>query len=173
MADRISIGVEAPNFDLTSTEGSLLMLRDEVPRTAVVLYFFADPASERARRDLQALGRQKEALRKMHAKALAVSRSDLASLQKLQAELALPFPLLHDDRDFSSKYGVAAPQEGAEVSPALYVVNRKQDVIWLSNPVAGVEEAMPEVLKSLEDQGSPTGNYPRAVINRLVDRWVN
>ena len=43
MADRISIGDQAPDFDLTSTEGSLLMLRDEVPRTAVVLYVFADP----------------------------------------------------------------------------------------------------------------------------------
>ena len=173
MADRISIGDQAPNFDLTSTEGSLLMLKDEVPRTAVVLYFFSDPASERARRDLQALGRQKEALRKVHAKALAVSRADLASLQKVQAELKLPFPLLHDDRDFSDRYGVAKPEEGKEPSPALYVVNRQQSVLWLSNPLAAVEEAMPEVLKSLKDQGSPTGNYPKAVINRLVDRWVN
>ena len=133
MADRISIGDQAPDFDLTSTEGSLLMLRDEVPRTAVVLYFFSDPASERVRRDLQALGRQKEALRKLHAKVLAVSRADLASLQKVQAELELPFPLLHDDRDFSSRYGVAAPQEGQETAPALYVVNRQQNVLWLSN----------------------------------------
>jgi peroxiredoxin len=173
MADRISIGDQAPDFDLTSTEGSLLMLRDEVPRTAVVLYVFSDPASERVRRDLQALGRHKEALRKVHAKVLGVSRADLASLQKVQAELKLPFPLLHDDRDFSSRYGVAAPQEGQEAAPALYVVNRQQNVLWLSNPVAAVEQAMPEVLKSLKDQGSPTGNYPRAVINRLVDRWVN
>jgi hypothetical protein len=100
MADRISIGDQAPNFDLTSTEGSLLMLRDEVPRTAVVLYFFSDPASERTRRDLQALGAKKQDLKKLHAKALAVSRAELLSLQKLQAELKLPFPLLHDDRDF-------------------------------------------------------------------------
>jgi len=173
MADRISIGDQAPNFDLTSTEGSLLMLRDEVPRTAVVLYFFSDPASERARRDLAALGAKKEDLKKLHAKVLAVSRADLASLQKLQAELKIPFPLLHDDRDFSGRYGLAAPAEGQETAPALYVVNRQQNVLWLSNPVAAVEQAMPEVLKSLKDQGSPTGNYPRAVINRLVDRWVN
>ena len=105
---------------------------------------------------------------------LALSRADLASLQKVQAELKLPFPLLHDDRDFSSRYGVAAAGRRARrSSPALYVVNRQQNVLWLSNPVAAVEEAMPEVLKSLKDQGSPTGNYPRAVINRLVDRWVN
>jgi len=173
MADRISIGDQAPDFDLTSTEGSLLMLRDEVPRTAVVLYFFADPTAERARRDLQALGREKAALRKVHAKVLAVSRADLASLQKVQAELKLPFPLLHDDRDFSSRYGVVPAPEGQEPSPALFVVNRQQHLLWMSNPVAAVEEALPEVLKSLKDQGSPTGNYPRAVINRMVDRWVN
>jgi peroxiredoxin len=173
MADRISIGDQAPNFDLSSTEGSLLMLRDEVPRTAVVLYFFADPASERVRRDLAAVGRHRDALRKVHAKPLGVSRADLASLRQLQIELKLPFPLLHDDRDFSSRYGLAAPQEGHEAAPALYVVNRHQTVLWLANPVAAVEEAMPEVIKSLQDQGSPAGSYPRAVINRLVDRWVN
>jgi peroxiredoxin len=173
MTDRISIGDQAPDFDLTSTEGSLLMLRDEVPRTAVVLYFFSDPASERSRRDLAALGREKAKLRKVHAKSLGVSRADLESLRKLQAELKLPFPLLHDDRDFSSRYGMAAPQEGRELAPALYVVNRQQAVLWISNPVASVEEAMAEVYKSLRDQGSPTGGYPRTVINRLVDRWVN
>jgi peroxiredoxin len=173
MADRISIGDPAPNFDLSSTENCLLMLRDEVPRTAVILYFFSDPASERVRRDLVALAERKEALRDVHAKALAVSRADLASLQKLQAELKLPFPLLHDDRDFSSRYGVSPPTEGQEAAPALYVVNRQQRVLWLANPVAAVEAAMPEVLKSLEGQGSPTAQYPRSVVNRLVDRWVN
>jgi peroxiredoxin len=173
MADRISIGDQAPNFDLSSTEGVLIMLRDEVPRSPVVLYFFSDPASERVRRDLQTLSREKQTLRKVHAKPLGVSRADLASLQKLQAELKLSFPLLHDDRDFSSRYGVAAPQEGQEAAPGLFVVNRHQNVLWLSNPVASLEEAMPEVIKSLQDQGSPAGGYPRAVINRLVDRWVN
>jgi peroxiredoxin len=125
------------------------------------------------RRDLAALGREREALRKVHTKVLGVSRADLATLQKLQAELKLPFPLLHDDRDFSGRYGVAAPQEGQETAPVLAVVNRHQAVLWLANPAAAVEEAMPEVIKSLKDQGSPASGYPRTVINRLVDRWVN
>jgi peroxiredoxin len=173
MADRISIGDQAPNFDLTSTENCLLMLRDEVPRTAVVLYFFNDPSSERVRRDLVGLSKSKGSLRDVHAKPLAVSRADLASLQKLQSDLGLSFPLLHDDRDFSSRYGVAAPTEGQDTAPALYVINRQQKVLWVANPVASVEQALPEVITSLKDQGSPTGNYPRAVINRIVDRWVN
>ena len=52
MPGTVSIGDTAPNFDLSSTEDALLMLKDEVIRTAVVLYFFADAGSERVRRDL-------------------------------------------------------------------------------------------------------------------------
>ncbi len=62
MPGPVSIGDEAPNFDLSSTEDALLMLKDEVIRTAVVVYFFADPASDRVQRDLDALSRRVEAL---------------------------------------------------------------------------------------------------------------
>ena len=55
MTARITIGDEAPNFDLSSTEGVLLMLRDEVPRTSVLLYFFSDLDGAETRADLQAL----------------------------------------------------------------------------------------------------------------------
>ena len=40
MAKQLSVGDEAPNFDLSTTEGAVLMLCDEVPRNFVVLYFF-------------------------------------------------------------------------------------------------------------------------------------
>ena len=39
MAATLVVGDEAPNFDLTSTEDVVLMLCDEVPRMAVLLYF--------------------------------------------------------------------------------------------------------------------------------------
>ena len=68
MGGAISIGDEAPNFDLSSTEDALLMLRDEVTRTAIVVYFFTDPASERAQRDLDALNRGLDALARRSAR---------------------------------------------------------------------------------------------------------
>ena len=55
MAPTVSIGDEAPNFDLTSTEDVVIMLRDEVPRSAVLLYVFSDPFADATREDLQAL----------------------------------------------------------------------------------------------------------------------
>jgi peroxiredoxin len=174
----ISIGDEAPNFDLTSTEDALLMLRDEVIQSAIVLYFFADLASDRTRRDLEALNKNLDALGRLRARVLAVSPAKLDELKKLQVQGKLLFPLLHDDRDFSARYGVAAPEpgEGQEkktAAPALVVVSRKQRVLWLANPVAAVDDALPQVLKLLKDLPSPTASYPKKVINRLIDRWVN
>ncbi len=182
MAAALAIGDEAPNFDLSSTEGVLLMLRDEVIRTAQVLYFFADPASDRVLRDLDALNRALDDLARLRARAMAVSRVPLAELSALQVRRHLLFPLLHDDRDFSSRYGVAAKEgeEGKPPAPALFVVNRittrkhpEPRLLWLANPVGSVEEAMPQVLALLKTQPSPTANYPKSVINRLVDRLVN
>jgi peroxiredoxin len=169
----ISIGDEAPNFDLTSTEDALLMLRDEVIQSAIVLYFFADPAADRTGRDLDALNKNLDALGRLRARVLGISPAKIDDLKKLQASRKLLFPLLHDDRDFSAHYGVSAPEEGKSAAPALVIVSRKQRVLWLANPVAAVEDAMPQVVKLLKDLPSPTASYPKKVINRLIDRWVN
>ena len=173
MAGPISIGDEAPNFDLSSTEGVLLMLRDEVIRTAQVLYFLAEPDAERAVRDLDALNRSLDALARLQARVMAVSPAKLDDLKRVQAERKLLFPLLHDDRSFSTAYGVAAAEEGKTPPPALVVVSRRQRVLWIANPVASVDEAMPQILSLLKSQPSPTTSYPKSVINRLIDRWVN
>jgi peroxiredoxin len=170
----ISIGDEAPNFDLTSTEDALLMLRDEIIQSAIVLYFFADPAADRTERDLDALNRNLDPLGRLRTRVLGVSPAKIDDLKKLQARRKLLFPLLHDDRDFSARYGVVPPpEEGKAAAPALVVVSRKQRVLWLANPVAAVEDAMPQMLKLLKDLPSPTASYPKTVINRLIDRWVN
>jgi peroxiredoxin len=170
---RVAVGDEAPNFDLTSTEGVVLMLRDEVPRTAVVLYVFADPASEGARRDLASLAAQTAALQRLRAKVLAMSPAPLAALQAAQRELGLDFPLLHDDRGFAAAYGVAAAAAEGASAPALALVGRDQRLLWLAHPAPPATEALPEILKLLRAQPSPTALYPRSVVNRLVDRWVN
>lgn len=165
MPGPISIGDEAPNFDLSSTEDALLMLRDEVTRTAIVVYFFTDPASERAQRDLDALNKGLDSLARRSARVLAVSPAKLDDLRKLQIERKLLFPLLHDDRNFSAVYGAT--------DPTLVLVSRRQRVLWMANPVASVEEALPQALKALESIPSGTETYSKKVINRFIDRWVN
>ena len=175
MARELTIGDVAPNFDLSSTEDVLLMLRDEAPRTAVLLYFFttdSDGQLERCKADLQTLSQSRDELQKLQAKALAISPQKLNILKGLQQELGLNFPLLRDDRRFSAAYGIVSPEEGA-AQPALVVVDRSQKVIWLSNPVGSVAEAMPEVTKLIKGLPASTAQYPRSIVNRLVDFWVN
>lgn len=173
MPGPISIGDEAPNFDLSSTEDALLMLKDEVVRTALVVYFFGNPADERVLRDLDALNARRDALAKLQVRILAVSATPLDDLRKLQRERKLLFPLLHDDRGFSAAYGVTAPEEGRPAAPALVVVDRRQRLRFIANPVASVEQSMGQVEAAIKDLPSPTKSYPKTVINRLVDRWVN
>jgi len=174
MPGRISIGDPAPNFDLTSTEGCILMLRDEVVRTAVVLYFFTDPESPQVERDLRALSAARDRLARKRAKVLAVAPvQKVEELQALQKKLDLSFPLLRDDRGFLAVYGIESPDAERPVAPALVVVDRRQKVLWVANPVASTADALPEVEKALGDLPSPTAGYPKKVINRLIDRWVN
>jgi peroxiredoxin len=172
MAHRLEVGDEAPNFDLSSTEGALLMLCDEVPRNMVALYFFADLESERTRSDLAALGNVRDSLAAKRVNILGVSPAKMPGLEDLQSELGLSFPLLRDDRDFSSSYGVEKGEEDAAAEPALVLVSRTQSVLWIANPVQSVESALVDLTKAA-DTGSPTSNYPKKVINRIVDRWVN
>lgn len=172
MTARISIHDEAPDFDLSSTEGALLMLRDEIPRTAVLLYLFIDPDSARVRKDLASLGEQRRSLADSGVKILGMSPTKMPALKALQVELQLPFPLLCDDRDFSAAYGLEAPEEGEEATSGLYLVNMRQEVDWLANPLSSVDEVIGEIRSLLKNQTSPTTNYPKSVINRLVDRFA-
>ena len=172
MPGPVSIGDTAPNFDLSSTEDALLMLKDEVVRTAVVVYFFADPASDRVHRDLDALSRRVGDLRDLNARILGVSPAKLDDLKKLQAERKILFPLLHDDRNFSAAYGVVPAEEGRPADPALVVVGRRQEVKWLANPVASVVDALPQVEALLKNLPSPTKSYSKTVINAGIDWWV-
>lgn len=170
--DRISQGDRAPDFDLSSTESAVLTLRDEVPRTSVVLYVFADPEADAVRRDLEALASARAALAASHAKVLAISPAKMPVLKDLQASLRLPFPLLRDDRDFLARY-LGAAEEDQVQAPALFLINRQRVVTWLENPVSSVASALRELEPLIKAEGSPTANYPKAVINRVVDFWVN
>ena len=173
MAPTVAIGDEAPNFDLTSTEDVVIMLRDEVPRSAVLLYLFSDPADPQVRSDLEALAGAAERLSELPVSVLGISPTKLDQLKATQRELGLPFPLLVDDRGFSADYGVVPPAEDQAAAPALIAVNRQQRILWMANPAGSVADALSGLERDLKRLPSTTSNYPRQVINRLIDRWVN
>lgn len=173
MCARMAVGDEAPNFDLSSTEDAVLTLYDEAARKTLILYFVPEVEGQQAREDLAALGRAQPEVHGRNARILVISPAKMPVLKGLQAELKLPFPLLRDDRDFSSVFGVEAAPEGASPAPALLVVNRRSRVLWVANPVSSVAQVLPQVLELLKTQPSPTESYPKKLVNRWVDRWVN
>ena len=173
MKRTVTEGDLAPNFDLTSTEDVLLMLRDEVPRTAVLLYFFGDPGDPSTRRDLVALGREHSFFKIRFTNILVVSPAVLDELKEVQRDLKLPFPLLHDDRDLASDYGIEAATEEAPQAPALFLVNHQQSILWMANPAGSVEDGLTEIARLVRGLPKSTVNYPRRATNFLVDWWVH
>lgn len=170
MGRQLAVGDEAPDFDLSSTEGVVLMLRDEVPRNIVLLYFFPGTGSEAVGRDLETLAAARDALVAKRINILGIAPAKMPDLSALQAELGLPFPLLRDDRGLADAYGVDLSDEGA---PALVLVGRDQSVLAIADPATDVASALAELEKAVDETSTPTSNYPKSVINRLVDRWVN
>jgi peroxiredoxin len=167
-----AVGDEAPNFDLTSSEGVVLMLRDELSRTAVLLYFF-DAEGEGCREDLTALRDAWTRLGGHRARVFGIANAKPDALLALQHQLGLPFPLLSDDRGFAGHYGVEPAAEGESPAPALFLVDRRQRLAWAANPVPAMSEALAAVDKALADLPGPASNYPRKVVNRVVNWWVN
>lgn len=173
MTRALAVGDEAPNFDLTSTEDVLLMLRDECVRTSLVLYFFHDTEGEQVRDDLLSLARRWDELTQVNARVLGVSRAALPALKGLQKELHLPFPLLTDDRGFTALYGLAEPTDETPARPVLAAVDRYEVLLSLATLDGSAEAALPEIMKSLKALPSQTASLPRKVVNWWVDRWVN
>ena len=173
MRRTLSEGDLAPNFDLASTEDVVLMLRDEVPRRAAVLYFFGDPTAEATRRDLMALSRRQESLNRSFTNILAISPRGVDELKAVQSDLKLGYPLLYDDRGLASGYGVEPASEERPQAPALFLVNRQQKILWAANPVESVESSLEELARLTRALPKSTENYPRRATNFLVDWWVH
>ncbi len=144
------------------------MLRDEVPRNAMVLYVFLED-DDSTRADLQVLGESVSGWAAKGIRVMALAPLKLPVLKQLQAELQLPFPLLADDRDFCAQYGVDPEATGRR----LVVVNRHCQVAWIADPWTDIVEAITAMKAAGLDKESALTNYPGKVINRLVSWWVN
>lgn len=173
MSKALSPGDEAPDFDLASTEDVVLMLRDETARMAQLLYLFADPADDAARRDLSALAQQRDKFQEAGVCILGISPAKLDPLKALQRELELPFPLLYDDRGFAAGYGLETADEETKPAAVVVLVDREQKVRWVAAPGTAMDSLLANLKAVMKKLPSQTANYPRSIVNRVVDLWVN
>jgi thiol-disulfide isomerase/thioredoxin len=67
----------------------------------------------------------------------------LADVQRFVADLAVPFPVLHDERGTTAKaYGVAA-------YPHLFLIDKRGGIVWDGSPVGREAEVEAEIEKAL------------------------
>lgn len=98
-------GTKAPAFELESSEGGTMRLKD-LEGKWVVLYFYPRDATPGCTTEAQCFRDRKEELEKRGAVVLGVSKDSIASHQKFAKKESLNFPLLSDpDGKVIEKYG--------------------------------------------------------------------
>src|SRR5262245_52207658 len=105
MSDWVEAGQKAPDFSLTSDQGTKIKL-SELRGQPVVLYFYPKDDTPGCTREACAFRDASTALKKLGARLLGVSADDAASHQKFRDKYELNFPLLADtDHRVAEKYG--------------------------------------------------------------------
>jgi len=101
----IQEGKKAPEFELSSSEGGEVKLKD-LRGTTVVLYFYPKDDTPGCTREACAFRDNQAALKRKGVVVLGVSGDSLASHDKFSAKYKLNFPLLSDpDKAVAKKYG--------------------------------------------------------------------
>ncbi|HSD67883.1 MAG TPA: thioredoxin-dependent thiol peroxidase [Vicinamibacteria bacterium] len=101
----IQEGKKAPEFELASSEGGEVRLKDLRGQT-VVLYFYPKDDTPGCTREACAFRDRQSALKKKGVVVLGVSGDSLPSHEKFKAKYKLNFPLLSDpDKAVAKKYG--------------------------------------------------------------------
>lgn len=112
----VSEGVQAPDFELTSTSDDSFSLMARRGSANLVLLFL-DNASGGTDMQIAASFRDaSELFRAERATVVGIAKAELADLKAFQATNALPFELLSDDGAVAADYGVRVRQGFGPIS---------------------------------------------------------
>jgi peroxiredoxin Q/BCP len=156
-ASALEVGKPAPEFDLASTTGKNISLKQYQGKKTVVLYFYPKDETPGCTREACDFRDHSKDLEKAGVVVLGVSNDDLKSHQGFKAHYKLPFPLLSDpDASVSKLYGVYKTmsyngKEWTGIERTTFVIGKDGHIaqIWPKVKVDGhVDEVLKFVAKS-------------------------
>jgi peroxiredoxin Q/BCP len=150
----LEVGDQAPDFMLSSTDGSEISLEQFKGKQNVVLYFYPRDDTPGCTKEACSFRDLSPDFAKVGAVILGVSGDDVDSHQKFASKFTLPFPLLADtDHDVSTRYGAYQLKE-ADGKQFMGIVRTtflidKTGKIRKIYPKVSVEGHVEEVLKDI------------------------
>ena len=150
-------GDKAPNFDVPSSTGKNISLKDFMDKKNVILYFY--PKDDTPGCTVQACGFRDEIkdIEKLDAVVLGVSPDSLKSHDKFISKFKLPFTLLADeDKKLCQDYGVWVEKSmyGRKymgVARTTFIIDKKGKIAKIFEKVKpeGHNQEMIETLRNL------------------------
>ena len=153
-------GASAPDFDLPSSSGEYVSLRQFKGRRNVVLYFYPMDDTPGCTKEACFFRDMTPAFEAEDAVILGVSADSVASHQDFARKFTLPFPLLADeDGEVARRYGSwreATPDANIRAMPRRnpFVID-KEGIVRRVYPKVKVEEHVPEVLDFIKTSLQP------------------
>ncbi len=146
----VKVGDSAPNFTLTSQNGSTVSLQDFRGQKAVVLYFYPKDDTPGCTAESCAFRDQYEVFKTAGAEVIGVSGDSNESHQRFTAKYNLPFILLTDKGDQVRKLYGATTAFGLIPGRVTYVIDQQGVVQYVFDSMLNFKGHVEEALKTLQ-----------------------
>jgi peroxiredoxin Q/BCP len=150
----VSLGAQAPDFELASTNGETFVLSSERGKSNVVIFFLNDTGGGTDTQIAESFRDASELFGGARTTIVGICSAPLNKLQALKEKLSLPFELLSDDETIGFMYGVHirqgfGPFSRQKFSRSTFLLDRTGVIRRIFRDV-GMKDHINEVLASLD-----------------------
>lgn len=150
-AQPVAVGMQAPDFSLTSGEGKTVSLGDFKGKKSVVLYFYPKDETTVCTKEACSFRDNFQAFTDLGAEVIGVSADSVESHANFSKHHKLPFILLSDSENKVRKtYGVPSTF-GMIPGRVTYVIDKQGVVRYLFNSQMQGEKHVTEALRILKE----------------------
>lgn len=143
---RLAINEKIPSFALPNVLGGSVRVPEDVAASYVVILFFRGAWDPYAQKQLQSIADKYQTLKDFNVFMVAISGDDPDALATLRKTTLYPFPILHDTGCLIGRaFNVYRP-EMREDSPACFVLNSEDRLVFMQKAESGPESLTVEQL---------------------------